>query len=443
VYGKELTDANYNKIKSDSTVQEKLMTKLVQDNVDTLQKAGIEPTVQNIYAAHHFGAEGAIEMAKNPTAPVPEKVQKYNPVLKGKTNGEALDWSKNYISKDSKAVPTLTAQQQKDFDFYKSRSGTQERTVTPRVIDPLNPKATIPKIEARDNSYVPEHEVVDTAARDYQEAMSRNDTSQSANSGVEDERFKRDYQEGISRNSTTASPDFQQKQYEDDMAARLAETNTDPASASKGNGFDWGGLGSTILNYGVPLAQAYLGYKGLKNQGERPKDSLDPTFLGNLQQTQNRVTQADLNAQYGLNPNERAYLDQQNAVQTNAARTAARNLAGGNAATALGLERAASNDAYGRNLSTTILDNNLKLQKQDTAAQRQAEANQMTYIKQNYNRMLFQDNLNAFQQKQQANSNLLGAGVQNFVSANRYEQEKKRISNRENEASNWLTMNGL
>jgi hypothetical protein len=39
-------------------------------------------------------------------------------------------------------------------------------------------------------------------------------------------------------------------------------------------------------------------------------------------------------------------------------------------------------------------------------------------------RQLFQDKMNEFMQKQQAGSELVGAGIQNLVGAQRYKQER-------------------
>lgn len=77
----------------DVAEQERLMGKLLDQNRAALQRAGITPDAGNMYAAHHFGAGGAVEMTRNPDGALPADVVKANPHLKGMTNGQALAWA--------------------------------------------------------------------------------------------------------------------------------------------------------------------------------------------------------------------------------------------------------------------------------------------------------------------------------------------------------------
>jgi hypothetical protein len=216
-----------------------------------------------------------------------------------------------------------------------------------------------------------------------------------------------------------------------------------PNAEQQKKGFDWNGLLSGVASYGLPIAQTAIGLRGLKKAGPRPVDNLDPDFLNSIQQSRDIASKANIAAQYGLSSDQIAQARMDNLNATNSARATARNLAGGNAAVAFNLERAALNDMYGRNLNTKVLDNNTRLQKQQIAADRQNMVNDLTWQKQGYNRNLFLDNLNKWQQNQSANSNLLGAGINNFIGANRYEQEKQASDKRNDASNNWLSFYGI
>jgi len=123
-------------------------------------------------------------------------------------------------------------------------------------------------------------------------------------------------------------------------------------------------------------------------------------------------------------------LNNQNQNLLNADRYNARNLSGGSSANAFNMERAASNDAYGRSLSSRVQDTNLKLAKQNIAADRQSTVAGLNWQKQGYNRQLFEDQLNKWMQTQSAGANLVGAGIRNFIGADRYAQDKQAIAER-------------
>lgn len=217
-------------------------------------------------------------------------------------------------------------------------------------------------------------------------------------------------------------------------------TIVDPASAQlssnaaqTGNkGVNWdkigGGLGNA-LSYGLPLAQAAIGYDQLRKQGPRPVGSLDQDFLQALNKSKLNATNADNNAKFGFSPEQDAMLRQQNNALTNNARYEARNLSGGSSAVALGLERAAANDSFGRNLSSRVNSNNLQLQKQQFAQNQQAQVNALTEAKQEANRRLFTDNLTGWKERQVGAGNLLSTGIGNALDAYRFNQFNKQLGN--------------
>jgi hypothetical protein len=178
---------------------------------------------------------------------------------------------------------------------------------------------------------------------------------------------------------------------------------------------DWANLADKAISYGIPIAQTAIGFNNLRKAGDRPVDKLDPTFLNALNKTQDIQSEAELAARYGLSQDQLAFLNMQNVNATNTARANARNIAGGNAAAAFNLERAAANDSYGRALQSRVLDADLKLQKQQIAADRQGAVNSMAAQKQNQNRLLFGDAMNAWQQKTQNASSLANTGMTNFL----------------------------
>lgn len=182
------------------------------------------------------------------------------------------------------------------------------------------------------------------------------------------------------------------------------------------------GLGA-VLNYGLPLVQAAMGANYLKKAGARPVDQIDPDYLNGISKSQGIVERANNAAKYGYTPEEQAAIDSQNNNATEAQRFAARDLSGGSAANAYTMERNALNDSYGRGLQAKLGGRQLQLQKQSYADSKQSELNNLLQDKANRSRMLFGDTMNAFQQNQQAGSNLVGAGLSNLIGANRYQQE--------------------
>lgn len=180
---------------------------------------------------------------------------------------------------------------------------------------------------------------------------------------------------------------------------------------------------STLTQYGIPLAQTAIGLSYLNKAGKRPIDKIDPDYLQGIGTARGIVDRANAQAKYGFSPEEMAMINQQNQAETNAQRFAARNLSGGSAANALTNERSAINDSFARGLAAKTQNRNLQLAKQQYADTKQSELNSLLADKANRSRALFGDTLNAWQQSQAAGAGLVGAGLQNLTSADRYRQE--------------------
>ena len=171
------------------------------------------------------------------------------------------------------------------------------------------------------------------------------------------------------------------------------------------------GLGlSNAINYGVPAMQVGMGLKGLNEAGKRPVDKIDTAY-------NESVNRAINDSKYGMSPEEKFALKQRDQGLLNQGTFAARNYSGGNAASALANTRSAINDSYGRGLETTIRDKALQQQKKQYADQLVAD-------RQEKSRRLFGDTMNAWKENQEANSLLVGAGIQNLVGASRYSAEQ-------------------
>jgi hypothetical protein len=212
-----------------------------------------------------------------------------------------------------------------------------------------------------------------------------------------------------------------------DPSVARKETGIEPTPKPK---TDWGSAFGNVAGYGAAAAQGIMGYNMLKKAGQRPTDHLDPDFVNSIIKANDFATQANLASRYGFTGDQTAMLNNQNQNLLNADRYNARNLSGGSSANAFNMERAASNDAYGRSLSSRVQDTNLKLAKQNIAADRQSTVAGLNWQKQGYNRQLFEDQLNKWMQTQSAGANLLGAGIRNFIGADRYAQDKQAIADR-------------
>lgn len=178
--------------------------------------------------------------------------------------------------------------------------------------------------------------------------------------------------------------------------------------------FNLGNTFGTALTYGIPLAQTIIGLDQLKKAGDRPVDRIDQDVLSAVDKTKKNAMQAELDARFGMSPAEKAQLRMQNAGLLNTERYNARNLSGGSSAAALNYERAAVNDAFGRQLSAKVYDDKLKQQKQQIAYGLQDAVNNSVAHKQELNRRLFQDTMGAFQQKTNAAAGLTSTGLSNL-----------------------------
>lgn len=230
--------------------------------------------------------------------------------------------------------------------------------------------------------------------------------------------------------------DPNQAAYDRDLAARLAET-AGQGTGKGGDKFDYSKILGNVVNYGVPALQTFMGYRNLKQAGERPKDQLDADYLAALNKEKANVQKAEQLAKFGYTPEERSFLDMQNQALTNQGRYSARNLTGGSAATALGAERAVLNDAFGRSAMTQIQDRNLQMQKQREAMDRQRTVDAMVADKQDRLRQYFMDDLNAWQQKTSSAAALANAGMQNALDAYRADERLKNFNKQMQQANSF------
>lgn len=170
----------------------------------------------------------------------------------------------------------------------------------------------------------------------------------------------------------------------------------------KMNWADAAGMGLSGLQAGYGLQQLM--------KDKRPIDRLDPAY--------NKLTnEAIANSQFGYTPEQKSMLQQQIVQGKNAQVANINSMAGGNAAVGLANARAAINNMYTNNLKLASEDERLRMQKAQYAGA-------MAGNRANMSRQLFADNMNAFQQKQQAGSELLGSGIRNLVGSIRLPQER-------------------
>jgi hypothetical protein len=122
--------------------------------------------------------------------------------------------------------------------------------------------------------------------------------------------------------------------------------------------------------------------------------------------------------------------DIQNAL--NDAKTVGLNMAGGSGVQAFNLNRAAINDAWKNKLGLKQADLEARMNKQKYA---DAMAADRANILSANRRQAFNDAMYTFQQKQQAGSELVGAGLQSIIGAYRFNKEMQNNRN-VNDASN-------
>lgn len=166
----------------------------------------------------------------------------------------------------------------------------------------------------------------------------------------------------------------------------------------------------------VGLGQSALGLNMLKGQ-KRPVDNfkLDPTYDASVNRSVN-------DARFGLTPEQQFAANQDIQNGLNDAKYAGLATAGGNGVQAFNTNRAAINDAWKAKLGLKQADTDLRMQKQQYADS--MVANRAGILAGN-RRQAFTDAMNTFQQKQQAGSELIGAGLANTIGAYRFNQDMK------------------
>lgn len=213
---------------------------------------------------------------------------------------------------------------------------------------------------------------------------------------------------------TIIDPRFKQKAPLSDSDAKLlvdsgktaSDSYTAPKTEEKPKWYS--GLGNG-LEYGASAAQIGMGLRGLNKSGKMPVDKIDPLF-------QSSVDKAQAAAKFGFTPEQQFSIDQDRQNAINAARFSARNFAGGNAGTAFTQERNAINQGWGMGLKAKIAG-------QELMQDKQRYADTLALQKAGMSRQLYEDKLAGWNQQQQAGSQLLGAGIRNMISANRYQKE--------------------
>ena len=83
-------------------VEDVLGPAFTQQNMQTLTRAGVSPTGGNVYLAHHFGAQGALNLLQaDPNAPIERVVSRQvleaNPFLRGSSVGQVTQWASNAV----------------------------------------------------------------------------------------------------------------------------------------------------------------------------------------------------------------------------------------------------------------------------------------------------------------------------------------------------------
>lgn len=166
----------------------------------------------------------------------------------------------------------------------------------------------------------------------------------------------------------------------------------------------------------IGLGQSALGLNMLKGQ-KRPIDTfaLDSTY-------NNSVNRSVNDARFGLSPEQQFAANQDIQNGLNDSKYAGLSTAGGNGVQAFNTNRAAINDAWRAKLGLKQADTDLRMQKQQYADS--MVANRAGILAGN-RRQAFTDAMNTFQQKQQAGSELIGAGLANTIGAYRFNQDMK------------------
>ena len=83
-------------------VEDVLGPAFTQQNMQALTRAGVSPTGGNVYLAHHFGAQGALNLLRaDPNTPIERAVSRQvldaNPFLRGSSVGQVAQWANNAV----------------------------------------------------------------------------------------------------------------------------------------------------------------------------------------------------------------------------------------------------------------------------------------------------------------------------------------------------------
>jgi hypothetical protein len=163
----------------------------------------------------------------------------------------------------------------------------------------------------------------------------------------------------------------------------------------------------------VGIGQSALGLNMLGKE-KRPIDKavIDPTYNA-------AVNRAQQDALFGLTPEQRFMAEQDIQGGLNDAKMAGLNASG---VQSFNLNRAAINDAWKNKLGLKQADSEMRMNKQKYADVMAAD--RATILAAN-RRQAYNDAMNTFQQKQQAGSELIGAGLANTIGAYRFRQDQQ------------------
>lgn len=179
----------------------------------------------------------------------------------------------------------------------------------------------------------------------------------------------------------------------------------------------------------VGVGQTALGLNMLGKE-KRPIDNaiIDPTY-------NEAVNRAQRDAQFGLTPEQRFSAEQDIQNSLNDAKAIGLNYSGGSGVQAFNTNRAAINDAWKAKLGLKTADTDLRMQKQQYA---DAQAANRANILSTNRRQAYNDAMGAFQQKQQAGSELIGAGLQNVIGAYRFNRRNQASDEAKNASNAWV-----
>jgi|LakMenEpi03Aug12_release.lakeMendotaPanAssembly.Ray.scaffolds.fasta_scaffold00323_32 hypothetical protein len=163
----------------------------------------------------------------------------------------------------------------------------------------------------------------------------------------------------------------------------------------------------------VGIGQSALGLNMLGKE-KRPIDKavIDPTYNA-------AVNRAQQDALFGLTPEQRFMAEQDIQGGLNDAKFAGLNAS---ASDSFNRNRAAINDAWKNKLGLKQADSEMRMNKQKYADVMAAD--RATILAAN-RRQAYNDAMNTFQQKQQAGSELIGAGLANTIGAYRFRQDQQ------------------